>query len=257
MDALFLRCFSRNKFNLMDQLVMHSPGEFSKVGESLIESVLNKTGRTCRYLMRLVMSDTRKLELEVVGGEEERWDTLESLRLSQDYIEATGIKKEISIIRVKKPHRQEFIRVHPEWFLETMIFVDQDEKSHHIVNPAQYNLLEGELVPKILYPYINIKRVLKLWPIRLPDAEGKLDDWNRSALKAAKIAQEKWVRVASNRALGAYEVFYPLGSVDEPEWPEIDLQTIVDVAFKDFRIDDENHPIIKGLGLSHGVKVGE
>ncbi len=203
------------------------------------------------------MTDTTKPKLEVIGGEKERWDSLEGLRLDQDYIEQTGIKKEISIIRARKPHRQEFIRTHPEWCLETMMFIDQDERSHYLVNPALYGLLEGELVPKVLYPYISTRRVLKLWPIRLPDAEGKLDDWNRSALEAAKLAKEKWVRVASNRALGAYEVFFPLGTVDGPEWPGIDLQTIIDVAFKDLRIDDETHPLIKGLGLTHGLRLGE
>jgi len=203
------------------------------------------------------MTEKSKPKLEVIGGEKERWDSLENLRLDQDYIEAVGIKKEISIIRVKKPHRQEFIRVHPDWSLETMMFLDQDERSHYIVNPALYGLLEGELVPKVLLVYINIKRVLKLWPIRLPDAEGKLDDWNRSALKAAELAREKWVRVASNRPLGAYEIFFPLGQVEDPEWPSIDFQTIIDVAFKDSRIDDETHPVIKGLGLTHGLRLGE
>lgn len=201
------------------------------------------------------MSEKRKLE--VLGGEKERWDSLESLRLDQDYIEATGIKKEISIIRVKKPHRQEFIRAHPEWSLETMMYVDQDERSHYIVNPSLYGLLEGELIPKILIPYINIKRVLKIWPIRLPDAEGKIDDWNRSAIEAATLAKDKWVRVASNRSLGAYEIFLPLGKVDDPEWPDISLQAMVDIAFKDLRIDDDTHPTIKSLGLTHGLMLGE
>jgi len=203
------------------------------------------------------MSEKSKPKISVVGGEKERWDSLASLRLDQDYIEAVGIKKEISIIRAKKPHRQEFIRVHPEWALEKMMFVDADERSHYIVNPALYGLLEGELVPKVLYPYINIKRVLKLWPIRLSDAEGKLDEWNRSALKAAELARERWVRVASNRPFGAYEAFFPLGAVDDPVWPDIDFQTIIDVAFKDLRIDDKTHPVIKGLGLTHGLRFGE
>jgi hypothetical protein len=200
------------------------------------------------------MTDTSKIE---VTGEKERWDDLENLRLPQDYVEAAGIKKDFSIVRVKKPHRQEFIRVHPEWSLETMMYFDQDERAHYIVNPSLYGLLEGELIPKILFPYVSIKRVLKLWPIRMPDAEGKLDDWNRTALEAAKIAKEKWVRVASNRALGAYERFFPPGAVREPEWPDINMQTIVDIAFKDFRIDNENHPIIKSLGLTHDFRVGE
>ena len=203
------------------------------------------------------MTEKSRPKFEVIGGEKERWDSFDSLRLDQDYIEAAGIKKEISIIRVKKPHRQEFIRVHPEWSIETMMYVDQDEKAHYIVNRTLYGLLEGELIPKVLYPYINIKRVLKLWPIRLPDVEGKLDDWNRSALEAAKLAKEKWVRIASNRPLGAYEIFFPLGTVDDPEWPDIDLQMMVDIAFKDLRIDEETHPIIKGLGLTHGLVFGD
>jgi hypothetical protein len=198
------------------------------------------------------MTDKPKIEMT---GEEVRWDNLESLRLSQDYVEAAGIKKEISIIRAKKPHRQEFIRVHPSWSLETMMYVDQDERTHYIVNPSLYELLEGELIPKILFPYVNIKRVLKLWPIRLPDAEGKLDDWNRSSLEHAETAKEKWVRVASNRSLGAYEVFSHLGAINDPEWPDIDMQTIVDIAFKDCRIDNETHPIVKSLGLTHGLRV--
>ena len=200
------------------------------------------------------MTDKPRIE---VTGEKERWDNLENLRLPQDYVEATGIKKEISMIRVKKPHRQEFIRVHPEWSVETMMYLDQDERAHYIVNPALYELLEGELIPKILFPYVNVKRVLKLWPIRMPDAEGKLDDWNRTALEAAKIAKEKWVRVASNRALGGYEHYFPPGSVREPGWADIDMQTIIDIAFKDFRIDDETHLIVKSLGLTHDLRVGE
>jgi hypothetical protein len=92
----------------------------------------------------------------------------------------------------------------------------------------------------------------------MPDAEGKLDDWNRSALEAAKMAKEKWVRVASNRSLGAYEVYFPLGQVREPEWPDgLDFQQIIDIAFRDFRIDEATHPVINALGLTHGLRVGE
>ena len=182
---------------------------------------------------------------------------LSKLRLGQDFAQTIGVKKTLITVHVRKPGRQEFIRVHPEWCLETMMYVDQDEKLHHIVNPSLYHLLEGELVPKVLYPYINIKKIFKLWPIRLPDIEGKLHDWNKSALEAAKLAKEKWVRVASNKPLGAYEIYLPLGDVGEPEWPDIDLQTVFDIAFKDLRIDDETHPIIKNLGLTHGLRVGD
>jgi hypothetical protein len=138
-----------------------------------------------------------------------------------------------------------------------MMFVDNDERSHYLVDSSLYELLEGELVPKVLLPYINIKRVLKVWPIKLPDVEGKLDDWNSSALKIAELAKGRWVRVASNRYLGAYEAFFPLGNVNEPEWPDIDFETIINVAFKDNKIDDDTHPAIRNLGLANALRVEE
>lgn len=198
---------------------------------------------------------TDKPKLEVVTGEEERWKNLERWRLPQDYIEQAGIKKEISIIRVKKPHRQEFIRVHPVWRFEAMMFVDTDERMHYLVDRSLYSLMEGELTPKVLYPFINIKGVLKVWPIKLPDADGNLDDWNSSALEIAEIAKDKWVRVASNKYLGAYEHFTPLGKVSEPEWPDLDFERIIEIAFKDSKIEDETHSCIKRLGLSNATKL--
>ena len=36
---------------------------------------------------------------------------------------------------------------------------------------------------------INRQGVLFLWPIRLPGADGKIDDWSRSAMDAADEAK--------------------------------------------------------------------
>ncbi len=46
-----------------------------------------------------------------------------------------------------------------------------------------------------------------LWPIRLPGPDGKLDDWNMSGVEAAKRASGRWLRMASNMSLGAYEIY--------------------------------------------------
>jgi hypothetical protein len=91
--------------------------------------------------------------------------------------------------------------------------------------------------------------VLRLWPIRLPDNNGRLDAWNQSALKAAEIAKEKWIRVASNRSLGAYEIYLPQGMLDDPEWPELSMQQIVNIAFEGRFIDSMDHPVVKELGI--------
>ena len=59
---------------------------------------------------------------------------------------------------------------------------------------------------------INRQGVLFLWPIRLPGADGKLDDWSRSAMDAADEAKSRWVRITANMSLGAYDVAVASGS---------------------------------------------
>ena len=39
---------------------------------------------------------------------------LEELRLSQDFADTVGVKKEILTVPVRKPDRQSFVRVHPD-----------------------------------------------------------------------------------------------------------------------------------------------
>ena len=50
-----------------------------------------------------------------------------------------------------------------------------------------------------------------LWPIRLPDADGKLDDWNQSALDYARQTGI-WQRVAANMHIGEYDQYTILRS---------------------------------------------
>jgi hypothetical protein len=134
-----------------------------------------------------------------------------NLRLSQNFCESVGVKKRLTTVPVRKPFKQDFIRVHhdPAFRLETMVIEFKDENETYLVAPELWSQVPGELIPKILFVAINRQKVVFLWPVRLPDEEGKLDDWNRSALEAATTAQSHWVRVMANRSLGAYETRRP------------------------------------------------
>ena len=57
----------------------------------------------------------------------------------------------------------------------------------------------------------------------------------------------RWVRVASNRQLGAYEVFEATGSLPEPEWPAESFEHIFRVAFQDHYIESVEHPAVRRL----------
>jgi hypothetical protein len=172
-----------------------------------------------------------------------------NLRLPQNFHESVGVKKRLTTVPVRNPSKQDFIRVHPvpAYRLETMVLEFKDENETYLVAPELWPELPGELIPKVLFLATNRQKAVFLWPIRLPDQEGKLDDWNRSALEAATAAQTHWVRIMASRSLGAYELYEATSNLPEPEWPELSFREILKIAFKERYIKDFDHPALKRL----------
>ena len=174
---------------------------------------------------------------------------LDNLRLSQSFQELVGVKKAVTTIPVRRPHRQEFIRVRSgeEWRLETAVIELKEEREIYLIDPALRSEFFNEITPKILFTTINRQKDLALWPVRLPGEDGRLDQWNQSALLAAEIAETRWIRLASNMSLRAYDVFTAEKDLPDPEWPEISFQEIIKIAFQDKIIRSPDHPVIQQL----------
>lgn len=177
------------------------------------------------------------------------FDNLDNLRLSQNFAESVGVTKALLTVPVRKPTRQEFIRVRPgdDWCLQTAILELKEDRVSYLVDPSLWAELPGEVVPKILYTTINRQGVLSLWPVKLPGADGRQDHWSRSALEAAEMAKTKWIRVAANMSLGAYEVFTASSDIEEPDWPDVPFKEILKIAFRDQYIRDFDHPVVQRL----------
>ena len=150
---------------------------------------------------------------------------------------------------VRKPDRQWFVRTHAaeNMRLDTAVLELKEDRETYLVAPAMRHVLPGEVVPKALITAINRQGVLFLWPIRLPGEDGRHDEWNRSALEAARLASDQWIRVSANMSLGAYDTFVATGDLPEPEWPEMDLHEILKLAFRDRYIDSPDHPVVERL----------
>ena len=176
---------------------------------------------------------------------------LASLRLSQDFASAVGVKKLVTTIPVKKPSKEWFVRTHPDpaYWLQTAVVELKEDRETYLVAPGLWPGLASDptFSPRELVTAINRQGVLFLWPIRLPGADGKLDDWSRSALDAANEAKSRWVRTTANMSLGAYDLAVASGQVAEPEWPKIAFQEIIKIAFRDKMISDWNHPVLRRL----------
>jgi hypothetical protein len=175
----------------------------------------------------------------------------EALRLSQDFGAAVGVKKALLSIPVRKPDKSWFVRVHPSeaYRLQTSVIELKEDREMYLVAPVLWSALATEATfgPRAIFPAMNRQGVLFFWQLRLPGADGKLDEWSRTALEAANRAIKGWVRVAANMALGAYDVFEANAQLTEPDWPDVPLKELLRVAFKDRYIDSLDHPVLRRL----------
>jgi hypothetical protein len=176
---------------------------------------------------------------------------LDSLRLSQNFTTAVGVERLIKTIPVRKPSKEWFIRTHPDksYWLETAVLELKEDREIHLVARPLWDELSSESTfsPRLLIPAINRQGVLFIWPIRLPGADGRIDDWNRSAMDAADEATKRWVRVTANMSLGAYDIAAASAQVAEPAWPNLPLEEMIKIAFRDKIIVERDHPVLRRL----------
>jgi hypothetical protein len=174
---------------------------------------------------------------------------LANLRLDQNFAETVGVKKLLKTLQVRKPGRQDFIRVHPDpTYRDNVAVIDYKvDREFYVVTPAVAKELPGEITAVTIFLAVDRQGVPFLWPVRLPSPDGKDLDWYRSAREAAAEAMTHWVRVTSNMKAGAYDVFVAESVTAEPSWPEFTFQELIRIAFKERLIDSLDHRIVQRL----------
>lgn len=72
--------------------------------------------------------------------------------------------------------------------------------------------------------------------------------WAESNIAAVMKGQKRWIRVHARLAKGGYDVFQQ-DDDDDPEvkWGKVDLDSLLEEAFRGKIIDHPDHPIIKYL----------
>lgn len=178
-----------------------------------------------------------------------------ALRLPPSFNETAGVKKMLTTVPVRKPHRQEWIRVHPDpaYRGEFATILLKEEGEFHLVVPELLELLRHEITTVTIYTAANRNGVVFLWPARHANADGRRgsDAWYTSAHEAAAAAMKRLTRVTANISLGAYEICFtdnPIPDAD-PVWPELSFTELLRLGFeKPGRfIKDLEHPVVKLL----------
>jgi hypothetical protein len=174
---------------------------------------------------------------------------LGNLRLSQSFTETAGVKKLLTTVPVRKPHKQDFVRVHPnkDYRADVLLIELKEDRETYLVGGSMFDELATEAEPFTLFTGINRQGVVFLWPVRLPTPDGKVIEWHRSLREAAETATGRWTRIKSNMSLGAYETTVAESAIADPAWPEASFQELIRIGFRDRLIDVATHPVVKRL----------
>jgi hypothetical protein len=171
------------------------------------------------------------------------------LRLDQSFVESAGVEKLLTTVPVRKPHKQEFIRVRsdPAYRDAFAVIEWKEDREFYLLTPQTAQALPGEFEMVHLFTTINRQGVVFLWPVKLPGSDGRTLRWHTSAAEAAEHAMSHWTIVKANMGLGAYEWGKAKGSIPEPKWPELSFTDLLRISFKDRYVNTLDHALIKRM----------
>jgi hypothetical protein len=180
----------------------------------------------------------------------------EAIRIPPNFEREAGVRKQLTMVRVRKPRRQEWVRVHPDPAYHAKvatIVLKEDENSKeeiYLVAPRVAEDMADEITLTTLYLAMNRQGDVFIWPCRDPTPELRRGDTAAtSRLEAIEAAMTRYVRVQWKSP--AYEISFRDASIveTEPVWPDKPFSELIKLAF--FRvglyIDDPNHQVIKIL----------
>jgi hypothetical protein len=183
---------------------------------------------------------------------------LEKSRMGQDFGGPAAVKKLITDVAVGKPNREWFVRVRPEpehRHQDALVRLKEGDVSRgfYWVAPALLMALKG--LPALatlirgyqLFTGVNRAGRPLLWPIPLPDEKGEVNSWHASELEAARAAMAGWVRIEADMKLSGNVIYTAEVPLSEPDWPDLTLQELVRLGFKQRIIDSLDHPVIRQL----------
>ena len=167
--------------------------------------------------------------------------------LSQNFGAQIKVIKRLTTVPVRKPSKTQWFQIHPEYKLDVLLLKYGDRgDDFYLVEPSLADQLIDLAQAFKLVVAVDRQGVVFVWPLRLPDADRPLA-WHLSALEAASHAEVQWTQMQANMGLGAYEFSAASGITDEPKWPKMLMNEILEIAFKNKIIDRLDHFVLQQL----------
>lgn len=155
-------------------------------------------------------------------------------------------QRELVHCRVGRPPKDAFCRAHPDekMSLEAFILTLESEREQYLLTPAAAQAIP-ELARRVrLTRAITRQQDEFIWVTNPVPTSGKDNSYWVSNRKALEMAKTQWIRMQSNQAAKAYDVFTSQVKIPEPVWSERPFADFLRAGFGEHRIDDPSHPLI-------------
>lgn len=158
-------------------------------------------------------------------------------------------EKVVLQIPVDKPKKEKFFRVHPspEYRLRVQLVKIEEIREMYLVPSHLYGLLPNLAKPYMLYYYVTREGEIGLWPVRMPDPDGKSILWWDTGHAAAARAVDYWIRLESGN--GRYDVYQAKseGVMPDPHFPKKTVEELFRLGFRNYLIDSPSHTLVRKL----------
>jgi hypothetical protein len=177
------------------------------------------------------------------------------LSIDQAHLEEfTNLTSESSVVECRRPPKGIFFTVRREngkpWQDRKFFFVLQVEgRDPYLVAPAiaEQKKEEDTIRPVLIVRYVTMAGEEGLWALKLDQAEGKTNSWNKSALSILELAESGWVRIMSTKKHFRHQVSKKTFEEVQPQFTERTFDSLVNIAFQDHVIVSTDHEIWDAL----------
>lgn len=162
---------------------------------------------------------------------------------------AIPVEGGIDAVRVVKPPKMEFIFIHPTWreYIWMILPDFKRRREAHLVLPAIAKSLPNICRRVLLVPYCSDDGNYYLWYIPQEDATGRINEYNKSAMRQLERAADKWCQFEANMGNQTYNVYEAIQQREAPSWPPQGLDFLIRKAFEDRIITTKDHPLLGQL----------
>ena len=167
--------------------------------------------------------------------------------------ESLATETEITVIPIRQPKSDEFFRCdyREEMQMAVNIFTLKDEQEEYLIDENVIQSIGHETLIKrktafVCYTMSNTPFVAT---IPLPDDQGKVNQWHKSALMTMERAKTEWIRRQAERKTSQYTIQVAKPNIcPELKLTDLTIEEVIDQAFEDYYIFDTDHPVLKKFG---------